>query len=185
LSRKISCVRIVKMEIVPLTKVSVKIKGKRASLIIDPDNTLRSKNEADAVVLLNRKNEFDTTKIEGFRAILQGPGEYEVGGIKISGTKAGKHLVYRLHIDTISVAITNISAIDSAKDLLTDYQVLIFYTDANVDPSAIATLEPNVVIVYGEQAKEMLGKNDAASISKFSATREKLPEKMEMILLSV
>lgn len=175
------------MEILPLSNVSLKIKGKKATLIVDPpagragpQKSQRGKVEADGIVILTGED-FDAAKIEGARVVLRGPGEYEVSGIKISGVKSGKHLVYKLNVDGIDVALTRGSSIESAKDQLSDHKILILYADATIDSSLIATLEPNVVVLYGEQAKDF--EKDLLPTGKFSITREKLPEKMETVIL--
>lgn len=170
------------MEISPLSNVSLKIKGKKGTLIVDPEKSQRSKIEADGILVLNRESQ-DTAKVENERVILQGPGEYEVGGIKISAIKAGKQLVYILYIDGIGIALANLSSLESVKDFVSGQQVFILSVDASIDPSLLATLEPKVCLFYGEKAKD-IAKEGITTAGKFSITREKLPEKMEAIILN-
>ncbi|MBI2431228.1 MAG: hypothetical protein HYV39_04400 [Candidatus Levybacteria bacterium] len=167
------------MEILPLSNVSLKIKGKKASLVVDPQ-VIREKVEADGIVILTQED-FAAAKIEGARVVLRGPGEYEVSGIKISGVKVGGHLVYKLHVDGINIALTTGSATEGLKDQLSDHHILILYADAAIDSSIVATLEPRVVLFYGQQAKDFV--KDGVSTAKFFITKEKLPEKMETVIL--
>lgn len=173
------------MEILSLSKTIFKIKGKKASIVVDPDNSLRAKVAVDAIIVFQNQGSFSASKVEEYRIVIQGQGEYEISGLKISGVKIGKHLAYKFNIDGINVAIANTSSIESGRDILSDHDILVLYTDEKVDLGAVATLEPRVVLFYGEKTQEFVGKDDITSTSKFSATKEKLPEKMETVILSV
>lgn len=170
------------MEILPLSKSSIKIKGKRSSLVFDPDSSIKGKVAGDAVLALLNDNP-DLSKVEAWRVLLRGVGEYEVGGIKISGIKNGKHFGYKVFIDNISVAIINADALEGLRDTLSGQQILVLYVSDKIDMSLIATLEPRVVILYGEKSDEITQKDGIVGHTKFSITRDKLPEKMETILL--
>lgn len=171
------------MEITSLSKTTIKVKGKRATVLVDPDMTLRAKTPADCVVLF-QSNAFDPAKIEGNRLIIRGVGEYEIGGIKISGVKVGGKLFYQMHVDGISLAVTKSDNLSSARDGLTERDILVLQALENVDLSVIATLEPKVIIFYGDTSS-LEGKADIIKSSKFTTTKDKLPEKMETVLLSV
>ncbi len=171
------------MEVTSLSKTTIKIKGKRAAVLIDPDMSLRTKTPADCVVLFT-STAFDPAKIEGNRLTIKGAGEYEIGGIKISGVKVGGKLVYQIHVDGINLAVASSDTISSARDALTERDVLVFQAVENVDVSAIALLEPKVVVFYGDTAS-LEGKEGVSKVGKFSTTKDKLPEVMETVLLSV
>lgn len=171
------------MEIVSLSKMALKIKGKRATLVINPDSTLRGRVQADAVLAFPEITP-DTTKIDDSRVILRGVGDYEVGGIKISGIKSGKHFAYTLFIDGISVAFADSNAIEGLRDALSGQQVLVLFVSEKVDMSPVSALEPRVVILYGEKAAEIAPKEGVTTTAKFVVTKEKLPEKMETMLLT-
>lgn len=172
------------MEILSLSKTSFKIKGKKASIVIDPDDTFRAKVAADAALILYNKDSFSTAKVEEYRVVFNGLGEYEISGVKITGIKIGKHPAYKVSIDGMDIAIASVSSVESGRDILSDHHVLILYADQKIDPSVVATLEPRIAIFYGEQAKEFIGRDDIAATGKFLTTKEKLPEKMETVLLA-
>lgn len=170
------------MEIILLSKSSLKIKGKRASVVLDPDSGIKGKIAADAIIVFPNVDS-DTSKVEEWRVCIRGGGEYEVGGIKISGVKNGKHFVYKLFIDGISVAFASFDSLEGLRDALSGQHILVLSVFEKVDLSLIATLEPRIVILYGEKAGEIPQKDDVVKAAKFVITKEKLPEKMETILL--
>jgi len=70
------------MEITYLENKCLKIKGKKTVLIFNP-NLLISKTVGDVVIFLKDIN-YDLKKVDEYRLVISGPGEYEIGGIKIS-----------------------------------------------------------------------------------------------------
>ena len=58
--------------------------------------------------------------------------------------------------------------------------------DAEVSESAVTAMEPSIVVLYGEKAREgakALGKDSASASSKISVSEDKLPEEMDVMLL--
>ena len=170
------------MEIIPLSKSSLKIKGKRAAIVLDPDSSIRVKAAADAILVFPNINS-DLSKVEEWRVCIRGGGEYEVGGIKISGVKNGKHFAYKLFVDGMSIACSSADSLEGLRDVLSGQHILILTASEKFDLSLISTLEPRIVILYGEKAADIPQKDDIIKTSKFSVTKDKLPEKMETILL--
>jgi hypothetical protein len=85
------------MDITLLSKNSIKIRGKKAAFIIDPLDI--QKNNADAIILLSKKA--DLSKVDEYRVVISGTGEYEVAGVKISGVKAGEGVVFSFFMDGV------------------------------------------------------------------------------------
>jgi len=172
------------VEIATLSQTSLKIKGKRSSFVIDPDKTLKAKTPAEAVVVFNGLQSLDVGKIEGQRVVISGSGEYEVGGIKISGVKTGGELFYQMLVDGVTVALANSNSINTLKEKLTGHHILLFCVNGKIDEALIATLEPRVVIFYGENVAELKNTiKDAIPMQKYAVTLEKLPEKMQTVIL--
>lgn len=69
------------MEIQKLTENSIKIKGKNASIVVDPSG----KTEAEIIIATQPDSLLTLDKVEGQRLIISGPGEYEAGGISVTG----------------------------------------------------------------------------------------------------
>lgn len=168
------------MDLTILDKNSIKIKGKKSSLVVDP--TAKSpKTPANAVILLGKDGAVD--KVEGARLVVNDDGEYEVGGIKITGTSnLDSGVFYSLNVDNTQTILAKTSTIEKLTDTANEADVAILNVDSSLNESIIAALEAKVIVLYGEKASEglkALGKQDLASIRKVTVGREKLPEDSE------
>ncbi|KKR76980.1 MAG: hypothetical protein UU21_C0001G0034 [Candidatus Levybacteria bacterium GW2011_GWA2_40_8] len=180
------CDRIVgTMDISLLGTQTLRIKGKGATIVVDPDEKT-PKTEADAVVMFKGQGKQIPSKIENPRVLIQGPGEYEIGGIKISSQKANGGLVHELYVDGIKVLLGDPSILSKVQEKIGECQVALFKVSENFDQSIISAIEPNVVIMYGEGAEEgvkKMGVSVKEKTSKYSINAEKIPEEFEAIIL--
>lgn len=170
------------MEVALLGTSSVKIRSKMASFVIDPNASI-GKTDADAVISLS--NEVDTSKISELRVIISGPGEYEVKGIKITSLKSQAGILYRLSMDKIEVALVNGSTLSKTENAPASH-VVVINADEIPSDKVITSMQPNLVILYGEKAMEAaktLKEGTAESVNKYAVTFEKLPQEMEVIVL--
>lgn len=171
------------MEVISLSENSIKIKGKNASFVIDPAQAMK-KISADAVLMLEETDP-DLAKVEDFRVVIKGSGEYEVGGVRISVTEVSNKFTYSLSVDNIGIFLGRTSVIDKASEGRS-YGLLILNVDSNINPTIVTSFEPNVVILYGDRAKDearAFGKQDIEEVSKFSISSDKLPTEMKVVLL--
>lgn len=171
------------MEVINLFGDSIKIKGKNASFVIDPVQTMKKIN-ADAVLMLE-ETDSDLAKVEDFRVVIKGAGEYEVGGVRISSEEVSGKFTYGLSMDNMGIFLGRTSVIDKASEGKS-YGILILNVDSNINPTVVTSFEPNVVILYGNKAKDeakVFGKQDIEEVSKFSIVSDKLPTEMKVVLL--
>jgi len=177
------------MEIVSISGQSLRIKGKQVTTIINP---IVGKNAAEVVLFFNRPHEEVTeSSIEGVKLVVDGPGDYELGGMKIAGQKIGEvsgnaDVVYSLLLDGVDIFIGKASTSSKMKDTAKDCQIAIIYSDGLVDQSVVTSLNAAMTIFYGEKSvanAKIFGKEDAAPVAKVSVTREKLPTESEVIVL--
>jgi hypothetical protein len=140
------------MDIQIFDKDSLKIKSKKTTLAIDPRSSIQ-KFEADAIVLLDKNS--DITRINDFRVIINAAGEYEVNGLKISGLVLDDVTIFTIISDNASTLLTKASSLEKVSaDKVGECKILIINADADLDQSRVTAMEPNVVILYGEKAKE-------------------------------
>ena len=175
------------MDVALLDKNSIKIKGKNASFVIDPAAKM-PKTNADAVIFLEDEGEgCDVTRVDDYRVILQGQGEYEVGGIKVSAQKSDNSFIYSLDVDNLGVLLCRTSVLNKSHQETRDYNVLILNVDSNIDQSLITSFEARLIILYGDGASKesgkVLGKGEAENVKKISVTNEKLPVEMQIMIL--
>lgn len=170
------------MEVTLLDKNSLKIRGKHAGLVVNPV----VKTTADAVLLLGQAP-LDISKVEGQRLVIEGEGEYEVSGVKISSFGNKLDLAYEINMDGLDVFLANGETLKKLHDAKRECQVLILHADSIVSESLVAALSSLLVILYGEKAEEVaktLGKEPfGPSEKKFSITADKLPEEMKVVVL--
>ena len=162
---------------------SIKLKGKQATFVVDPVEKM-PKTSADAIILLNGSRNIDVGRVTDYRIIIDGPGGYEVGGVKISGTKTSKETLYKLSIDNISIILG--SAADAKMEGFNVCQIAVVNTTENFNESFVTALEPKMTILYGDKKTESaktLGAESVVLVSKITITRDKLPGKMEIVVL--
>lgn len=184
MSRKNSYGRMNGMEIAIVSGDSLKVKGKTAQVLIDPSSDM-AKTEASAILLLSSQHAH-VSKVEGYRLVIEGPGEYEISGIKISAFELHNHLAYEIHVDGVELLLVTAQSLKASLEKVKEYHVVVVRSDASLNQSVITTLSPQVVILYGEKAKDeakLLGKDTASTIQKYQTTVEKLPEEMEVVVL--
>ncbi|MCL4389810.1 MAG: MBL fold metallo-hydrolase [Patescibacteria group bacterium] len=157
------------MEIYPLGHSSFKIKGKNTTIITDPYDPAMvghkfPKTEADIMTVSHHHGDHDHVgDFAGF--IVDGPGEYEVGGVTIfgvatfhddkNGAERGVNMVYNLVIDGVKVCHLGDlghKLTDAQLEKIGNVDVLLipvggFYTiDAKTAAAVVAQLEPRIVI---------------------------------------
>ncbi len=149
-----------------------KLKGKTASVVIDPykeDFTgLKLPKDLSAIVGISTHNHDDHNNlgvITGAELLVTGPGEYEVGGVSITGVSTyhdkekgeqrGKNTVYNISVDGL-----NIVHLGDLGDKLTEEQVDeigstdillvpvggIYTIDSKTASDIVSQLEPKIVI---------------------------------------
>jgi len=171
------------MEVTKIGETGAKIKGKTITLGINPFDG-KGKNVVDVVLLLQREKAPEL-QVEDSPVVIQGPGEFEINGVKVTGIGKGEALAYVGKVDGIDIFITKTSSILQAKDILQECQIALIEADEVVDEAFAAKLNAHVVIVFGEHATETaktFGTEAIASV-KYTNTKDKLPQDLELILL--
>jgi hypothetical protein len=164
---------------------SLKIKSKKTTLAIDPKSSIQ-KFEADAIILLDKNS--DVTRINDFRVVIDAAGEYEINGLKISGTTSENDTIFTVTSENVPTLIAKASSLEKfSAEKIGDYKIVIINADSDLDQGRVTAMEPNMVILYGEKAKEIaktLGKESASVSSKITLSEDKLPEEMDVMILA-
>ena len=171
------------MDISIIGRNSIKLKGKKVTFIVDPASDM-PKTGADAVILLNSLSTTGLSRVEGYRIVIKGTGEYEIGGSKVSGVTTSKGVLYKFSIDDVSIILG--SPAETKAENFTTCQIAVIKSDEELSDSFVTALEPKITIVYGEkkaEAAKSLGSENTTSVSKLTITKDKLPEKMEVVVL--
>jgi L-ascorbate metabolism protein UlaG (beta-lactamase superfamily) len=108
------------MDITPLGHASYKIRGKAATVIVDPYDSAMvglkfpKKVEADIVTVSHDHDDHNkASEVEGSPYIVRGPGEYEIKGVHIvgfpsfhdtqKGAERGRNTMFRIEVDGVAI----------------------------------------------------------------------------------
>lgn len=173
------------MDVTLLSEGSLKIKGKKASLIVDP-KAKTPKNTADMILVL--QGEIDPTRVEEYRLIIDDDGEYEVGSVKITGqSKDNLGILYNINVDNTQIVLGKVSTLEKLTDTANEADVAILNVDSVLNEAIVASLEAKTVILYGDKVSEgikALGKNDLTPTKKLTIAKEKLPDETQIVWLA-
>ena len=166
------------MEIALLPKNAVRIKGKQALLVVNPSDSGASYH---AALFLDHSSATPTECVA-----IAGPGEYEVSGVKISGTKSAAGVAYSISVDDVDVLVGSLSVVEKLQHKLKEHHLALLHADTETDASFVTSHATSGVLVYGEKAKENIqkfAKEGMQEMNKFQTTKDKLPQEVQTILL--
>jgi len=166
------------MEIALLPKSALRIKGKNATFVINPQGSVA----ANAVMLFDPNADLDSEEA----VVLKGAGEYEIGGVKITGSRNETSVLYSLNVDGIEVITGPIALLSAMQHKLKEHNVVLVHCDEVADASFLTSLAINAVLFSGEKAPEVaqaFEKEKLQTMTKYSASLGKLPAEMETVLL--
>lgn len=171
------------MEIALLNNTSLRIKGKGGSLIINPAGKAYDANG----FIAHNGFSIDTQKMNSESLIINGPGEYEFGGIKVTGIRYADDMIYTIYVDKISILFGKAEVFEREYSKLNEVNIVILDTANSIDPSFITSIASNVAVFYGGKSNEtikLLAKEEFRIDSKYSVSFEKLPQELEKIELA-
>ncbi len=132
------------MEISLVNNSSVKIKGKTASLIIDPS----TKSEAEIVIATKALDTLVLGKVDGVRLVISGPGEYEAGGISVTGKNVKGNTLYSI-IDSMRILFTTSAGISGVSDD-EEYDCLLIEVVGPLKDEDIASINARCAVLFGD-----------------------------------
>ena len=189
------------MEIKYLGDKVVLLKGKNESVLINPSDDFLSKNKSNSRVILFTNEDKGRSGLEGDKVLINGAGEYEIGGMEINGfdSKDG-NTVYKVNVDGFKVTIVGKflqELNEKIIDRIEETDVLIVSPEESslnykVFKSLAKKLGANYLIPISDDKKtldEFLDEADAEglepSVSLKLEKKEDLPEGLEVKLLKV
>lgn len=94
------------MEIKYLGEKTIFLKGKKEAVLVDPDKNLIGDSKLGARVIIYTNENSGQADLLGDKVVMNGPGEYEIGGVEISGVNGEDgNTVYKLVIDGFKVVV--------------------------------------------------------------------------------
>lgn len=171
------------MEIALVSQGAIKVKGKAGSVGVND----AGKNPYNAVILIGDMAAKNDVFSKDGALIINGPGEYEIAGIKISGVRNKSETVYSLNVDGVEVMVGTVGALSDAQQKLKEHNIVCIATDVTADASFATSFASNAVLFFGSKADEVVhtfAKEGVKSLSKYQATLDRLPSEMETVLLA-
>lgn len=187
------------MDIYFLGLTSVRLRGKKTTLVVDPFDKETTgiafeQTQADAVLQTEESPKASLTKVRDYRVVINGPGEYEVGGASILGIPIGNVTTYYIKMDGIALL-----HLGKCERPLTDAEIerypsidVVFAPVNRTSANFIAKLEPKIVVPINFTQKSNdavvsflseLGKGGIKPQPKLSISKEKLPAEVEAVWL--
>lgn len=205
------------MDIYFLGLTSVRLRGRKTTIVIDPFDkeslqaqlSKETKGDlaavrqvqfepvaADAILRTHRNSQqAGLSKVSGFRVVIEGPGEYEVGGVGIIGIQLGQVTTYCVKMDGIVLLhLGSLTKTPTDSDLDKYPNIDVVFVPVGHGPADfIAKLEPKIVIPINftkgiettvTSFAGEFGKEGIRPQSRLSLTKEKLPQELEVVWLN-
>jgi hypothetical protein len=171
------------MEVSILPKNILRLKSKQATFLINPADKIQGANAAIYLLPTEVVSEDEAT------VILDGPGEYEIGGVKLSGMRVGESVVYSLSLDGVEVMVGDIPPLEKLQHKVKEHDMVILCTDTTSPTSAAFStgLATSYLLCFGANGKALIdsfGKENATTTNKLSVTKDKLPPELQTVLLA-
>ncbi len=178
----------------------IRFLGKSEKILVNPDKEVveSPKYGSRIVVFTGEKYDFLGLGFDG--VVIRGPGEYEVGGVEISGVDAnGDGVVYLVNLDGVMVAVVESLSKEVGNKLVdkvkgVDVLVLLAEEGGKVDSKAVLAVAKkwgvNYLIPVGfteEKLKVLLDvvdREDLEPVPSLKVEKDSLPDGMEVVLLS-
>lgn len=129
------------MEIVKISDNSIKIKTKNVSIAVDPV----TKTDSDIIIVTNES--VSLVVPDDIKLLIEGPGEYEVGGVHIKGEKAGADFMYTIFDDAYRLYLLPMELISKVRED-DDMDAIVIKATGEISKKDVSTLSSSV-IVYG------------------------------------
>ncbi|MCL4354379.1 hypothetical protein M1349_02800 [Patescibacteria group bacterium] len=141
---------------------SLKIKGKKTAIVTDPV----SKTEADIVIITDSSASYDLDKVEGKRLVIEGPGEYEVGGVSIVAKNIKGDLVFYI-TDFSRILLLPASAVSKIQEE-DEFDAVIIKVQEKINEDAFSAFNSKSFILYGDLSQATLKSENIEKTNKVS-----------------
>lgn len=148
------------MEILKISASSIKIKGKNAAIVIDPD----SKIDAQIIIATQPIESLSSSLVEGERLIISGPGEYEAGGIGITGKSFKDHVIYTI-FESVKIIFVRSDCIEAVPDD-EEYDCVIVKAVSAFKDEILAPINTKCIVLYGDLTLADLKSENQEKVSK-------------------
>lgn len=158
----------------------IKLKGKSASICVNSTKDITAYQAFLSLVKLEKLPKGDILMIDG-------AGEYEISGIKISAVGSDQEVVYTLSIDSVVVTVGTLTALEKLHSKLPEAHVVVIDAVTDGNPAFVSAISTNAVVftgMFGKTVAEKVAKTGLLEMNKYQIASDKLPTEMQTILLA-
>lgn len=155
------------MEVSIVRDQSIKIKNKTSSVVVDPV----SKTDANVVILTKNAGRESLDNIPEKAVVIDGAGEYEVGGISMIVTDMNGELTYSFDSEGTRILLLAESTLAKIK-AEDEYNAIVVRVDEEVKDTVLANLTAQVFIFYGDLEKVKLQSENIQKLSKVNLRKK-------------
>lgn len=148
------------MEISKISDNSIKLKGKNVTLVIDPT----SKVDADIVIVTQPLESLRLDKLDAVRLIISGPGEYEAGGMSITGKDVKGSVTYEIHDQSKIMFTTSGSIADIVED--DEFDCLLVKVVGEIRDDVLGPINAKCVVLFGDLAMAVVKSENQEKTTK-------------------
>jgi len=179
------------MEIKYFESGKIFLKGKKENVWINPGKEeFEGKNgEARVLIFTDKEKNFVKVGKENEKVIICGVGEYEIGGVEITGINS----MYAINLDGIKIVIVGKfegEITEKKKEKLEEADVLLISINAtSVDIAKKSAANYIVPIDFENEEKELkifmdaFDKENLEAVETLKVDKDNLPEGVEVVLL--
>jgi len=179
------------MEIKHFGGSKIYLRGKKENVWINPEKEEfeGKENGARIIIFTEKQGNFVKLGKENDRVIINGPGEYEIGGVEINGVNS----MYALSLDGVKIVVVSKvegEITEKKKEKLEEADVLfISMCPAAVDIAKKSAANYIVPVDYENDEKELkifldaFDSENLQAVESLKVDKESLPEGVEVVLL--
>ncbi|OGH12360.1 MAG: hypothetical protein A2857_01340 [Candidatus Levybacteria bacterium RIFCSPHIGHO2_01_FULL_36_15] len=154
------------MDISLIKENSIRIKGSKTAIVIDP---VPLKVEAQIILLTDNNPNISLEKVEGAKLVIEGPGEYEVGGISIVAKRIKGDLIFDI-VENSRILLLPASAVSKIQQE-DDYEAVIIKVNDKINEDMFSILNSKTYILYSDLSlatlkSENIEKTNRVSLKK-------------------
>jgi len=188
------------MNIKVLRDNSLCLWGKEEKILINPGKEVLDDKKNQCRVVLFTREELDFLGLTFEGVVIRGPGEYEVGGVEISGVDGnGDGLAYLIGLDEVVMAVVDGGGGSLSKKLVdrvkgVDVMLVMNRGSEKMDGKALLAVAKrwgvNYLVPIGFKSDDLevlldaVDREDLQTVASLKAEKDSLPDGMEIVLLS-
>lgn len=161
----------ISMELSFVSDNSIKIKTKKTTIVVDPDTSVA----ADGALFTSPTQNVREGKIfsQIKKILIDGPGEYEIGGLMIKAKRVEEELLYHLDSQDGRFFLLPSSLIDKLKEE-EESPTVVIHMESKVDERIFSQFPSHLCVVYGPESFLSFAQDSVVRLSRVNLRTHRL-----------